>query len=184
MPVKCIATIARPTGIAAAHGVLQAYVDASELERPLKELIGACNRLGILIDLSHLNERGFWDVAAISNAPLVATHSNAHALSPHSRNLTDKQLTVIGETGGMVGVNFATTYLRPDGRQDADTPVDLVIEHLEHILKHVGEDGVPKDIPDKGSVEFDTGYMRSLFEYGYELGRSGRAWQGAPPLPH
>ena len=50
-----------------------------------KELIGACNRLGILIDLSHLNERGFWDVAAISNAPLVATHSNAHALSPHSR---------------------------------------------------------------------------------------------------
>ena len=47
-----------------------------------KELIGACNRLGILIDLSHLNERGFWDVATISNAPLVATHSNAHALSP------------------------------------------------------------------------------------------------------
>jgi len=107
-----------------------------------KELIGACNRLGILIDLSHLNERGFWDVAAISNAPLVATHSNAHVLSPHSRNLTDKQLTAIGETGGMVGVNFATSYLRPDGRQDADTPVDLVIEHLEHILKHVGEDGV------------------------------------------
>ena len=107
-----------------------------------KELIGACNRLRILIDLSHLNERGFWDVAAISKAPLVATHSNAHALSPHSRNLTDKQLTAIGETGGMVGVNFATSYLRPDGRQDADTPVDLVIEHLEHILKHVGEDGV------------------------------------------
>jgi membrane dipeptidase len=95
-----------------------------------KELIGACNRLGILIDLSHLNERGFWDVAAISNAPLVATHSNAHALSPHARNLTDKQLTAIGETGGMVGVNFATSYLRPDGRQHADTPVDLVIEHL------------------------------------------------------
>ena len=107
-----------------------------------KELIGACNRLRILIDLSHLNERGFWDVAAISKAPLVATHSNAHALSPHSRNLTDKQLTAIGETGGMVGVNFATSYLRPDGCQDADTSVDLVIEHLEHILKHVGEDGV------------------------------------------
>ena len=107
-----------------------------------KELIGACNRLRILIDLSHLNERGFWDVAAISKAPLVATHSNAHALSPHSRNLTDKQLTAIGETGGMVGVNFATSYLRPDGCQDADTPVDLVIEHLEHILEHVGENGV------------------------------------------
>jgi membrane dipeptidase len=107
-----------------------------------KELIGACNRLGILIDLSHLNERGFWDVAAISNAPLVATHSNAHALSPHSRNLTDKQLAAIRETGGMVGVNFATSFLRPDGRQDADTPTDLVIEHVEHMLKQVGEDGV------------------------------------------
>ena len=107
-----------------------------------KELIRACNRLRILIDLSHLNERGFWDVAAISNAPLVATHSNAHALSPHSRNLTDIQLAAIGETSGIVGVNFSTSFLRPDGRRDADTSVELVIDHLEHILKHVGEDGV------------------------------------------
>src|ERR1700688_3863285 len=107
-----------------------------------KELIGACNRLGILIDLSHLNERGFWDVAAISNAPLVATHSNAHALSPHSRNLIDSQLAAIRETGGMVGVNFATSFLRPDGRWDADTPTELVVEHLDYILEHVGEDGV------------------------------------------
>ncbi|MGA2842869.1 MAG: dipeptidase [Steroidobacteraceae bacterium] len=107
-----------------------------------KELIGACNRLRILIDLSHLNERGFWDVAAISNAPLVATHSNAHALSPHSRNLIDIQLAAIRETGGIVGVNFSTSFLRPDGRRDTDTPIELVIEHLEHILKHVGEGGV------------------------------------------
>src|SRR5262249_41799197 len=81
-----------------------------------KALIGACNRLGILVDLSHLNERGFWDVAEISNAPLVATHSNAHAISPHSRNLTDKQLAAIGQSGGFVGLNFATSFLRPDGR--------------------------------------------------------------------
>jgi membrane dipeptidase len=107
-----------------------------------KELIDACNRLRILIDLSHLNERGFWDVAAISNAPLVATHSNAHALSPHSRNLTDKQLAAIRETRGIIGVNFATSFLRPDGRQDADTSTELVVEHLEYVLKHVGEDGV------------------------------------------
>ena len=87
-----------------------------------KALIAACNRLRILIDLSHLNERGFWDVAEISNAPLVATHSNAHAISPHSRNLTDRQLKAIGETGGLVGVNFAASFLRPDGRHDKDTP--------------------------------------------------------------
>jgi membrane dipeptidase len=54
-----------------------------------KDLVRRCNQLRVLIDLSHINERGFWDVAAITEAPLVATHSNAHALSPHSRNLTD-----------------------------------------------------------------------------------------------
>jgi membrane dipeptidase len=107
-----------------------------------KALIGACNRLRILIDLSHLNERGFWDVAAISNAPLVATHSNAHAISPHSRNLTDRQLAAIGQTGGFVGVNFASSFLRPDGRQDKDTPLELMIQHIEHMLEHAGEDGV------------------------------------------
>jgi len=107
-----------------------------------KALIVACNRLGILIDLSHLNERGFWDVAAISNAPLVATHSNAHAISPHSRNLTDSQLKAIGESAGFVGVNFATSFLRPDGRFDKDTPLDLIVDHIVHMIEHVGEDGV------------------------------------------
>lgn len=107
-----------------------------------KELIRACNRLKILIDLSHLNERGFWDVAELSDAPLVATHSNAHALSPHSRNLTDEQLAAIRETDGMVGVNFAVSFLRADGRQDSDTPIEIVIDHVEHMLKHAGEDNV------------------------------------------
>jgi membrane dipeptidase len=107
-----------------------------------KALVGACNRLRILIDLSHLNERGFWDVAAISDAPLVATHSNAHALSPHSRNLTDRQLAAIRESGGFVGVNFAVGFLRADGRQEKDTPATLIVDHIEHMLEHVGEDGV------------------------------------------
>jgi membrane dipeptidase len=107
-----------------------------------KALIGACNRLRILVDLSHLNERGFWDVATISNAPLVATHSNAHAISPHSRNLTDRQLAAIGEFGGLVGVNFAASFLRPDGRHDKNTPAELIIQHIEHMLEHAGEDGV------------------------------------------
>jgi membrane dipeptidase len=107
-----------------------------------KELIRVCNRLKILIDLSHLNERGFWDVAKLSDAPLVATHSNAHALSPHSRNLTDKQLAAIRKSGGMVGVNFAVSFLRADGRQDRETPVELIVDHVEHLIGQLGEDGV------------------------------------------
>jgi membrane dipeptidase len=107
-----------------------------------KELVRVCNRLKILIDLSHLNEKGFWDVAELSDAPLVATHSNAHALSPHSRNLTDEQLAAIRKTQGMVGVNFAVSFLREDGRQDSDTPIELVIDHVEHMLKLAGEDNV------------------------------------------
>jgi membrane dipeptidase len=98
--------------------------------------------LKILIDLSHLNERGFWDVAAISKAPLVATHSNAHAISPHSRNLTDRQLAAIRDSEGLAGVNFATSFLRPDGGRDKNTPIDLIIQHVEHLIEHLGEDGV------------------------------------------
>jgi membrane dipeptidase len=107
-----------------------------------KALIGACNRLRILIDLSHLNERGFWDVAELSTTPLVATHSNAHAISPHSRNLTDRQLAAIRRSGGLVGVNFATAFLRPDGRHDKNTPLDLIVQHIEHLIEQLGEDGV------------------------------------------
>ena len=81
-------------------------------------------------------------MAELSDAPLVATHSNAHALSPHSRNLTDRQLTAIRETNGMVGVNFAVSFLRSDGRQDGDTPIELIVDHVEHMLKLVGEDRV------------------------------------------
>jgi membrane dipeptidase len=105
-------------------------------------LVRHCNARRILIDLSHLNEAGFWDVAGLSDAPLVATHSNAHALVPHSRNLTDRQLAAIRDSGGLVGVNFATSFLRADGRRDADTPLTDVIRHFDHLIRHVGEDGV------------------------------------------
>jgi membrane dipeptidase len=95
-----------------------------------RELVRECNRLGVLIDLSHLNERGFWDVAGLSDAPLVATHSNAHALCPSSRNLTDRQLDAIRDSDGMVGVNFAVSFLREDGQDNADTPLSTVVRHV------------------------------------------------------
>jgi membrane dipeptidase len=107
-----------------------------------RALVRACNALRIMIDLSHLNEAGFWDVARLSDAPLVATHSNAHAICPSSRNLSDRQLRAIGETGGMVGLNFATCFLRPDGRESPKMTLDPVKRHVEHMLRLAGEDHV------------------------------------------
>ncbi|MDP9381083.1 MAG: dipeptidase [Chloroflexota bacterium] len=107
-----------------------------------RELVRACNRLGIMLDLSHLNERGFWDVASLSDAPLVATHSNAHALCPVSRNLTDKQLDAIKESDGMVGLNFAVAFLREDGGKDPDTPIETMVRHVEYLVERVGIDRV------------------------------------------
>ena len=105
-------------------------------------LVQAMNKLGMLIDLSHLNEKGFWDVAQHSTAPLVATHSNVHQISPSPRNLTAKQLDAIAETGGVVGLNFAAGFLREDGAKNPDTPIEIMIRHLDLLVAALGEDGV------------------------------------------
>ena len=104
-----------------------------------KRLVASCNRLGVLIDLSHLNERGFWDVAELSSAPLVATHSNAHALCPTPRNLTDDQLRAIRDSNGMVGLNFATGFLRPDGQMNPYTELVPMLRHLDHLIEVAGD---------------------------------------------
>ena len=107
------------------------------------ELVRACNRLGILVDLSHLNEAGFRDVARVSDAPLVATHSNAHAVCAASRNLTDEQLRAIAATDGVVGVNFAVMFLREDGLHLPDeTSLDEILRHVDHMAEVMGIDHV------------------------------------------
>ena len=107
-----------------------------------KALVKACNELKMVIDLSHMNEKGFWDVAALSDAPLIATHSNVNAISAHARNLNDNQLAAIKESNGMVGVNFATAFIRPDGRMRADTSVDLILRHIDYLIERLGVDKV------------------------------------------
>ena len=104
-----------------------------------KRLVAACNRKGVLIDLSHLNEKGFWDVAELSSAPLVATHSNVHALCPTPRNLTGEQLRAIRDSDGMVGLNFAAGFLRPDGKMNPDTDLDHMVRHIDALIEALGE---------------------------------------------
>ena len=105
-------------------------------------LVRECEALGILVDLSHLNEAGFWDVARVSHRPLVATHSAAHALTPATRNLTDRQLDAMAERGGLVGLNFGCAFVRADGVKNPDTAPEVLIRHLDHLIARLGEGGV------------------------------------------
>jgi len=106
-----------------------------------KRLVARCAELGVIVDTSHLNMAGFHDVAE-AGLPLVATHSNAHAISPGARNLTNAQLRAIGETGGMVGLNYGTMFLREDGRASPDGGLEAAMRHLQHMIEHAGEDHV------------------------------------------
>lgn len=101
-------------------------------------LVRACAELGILVDLSHLNEAGFWDVARLEPGPLVASHSGAHAICASSRNLTDAQLDAIGASDGLVGIVFAVPFLRPDFADDADTPLAVIVEHARYVADRIG----------------------------------------------
>ncbi len=143
-----------------------------------KRLVRECNALKIMIDLSHITEQGFDDVAALSDAPLVASHSNAHAVTPSSRNLTDRQLAVIKASDGMVGLNFATAFLRRDGKQSADMGWQDVLAHLDHLIELLGEDHVgmgsdfdgatiPKGIGDVAGL---PALQQAMQEHGYGAG--------------
>ena len=134
----------RPTQFG--HGVPFRYPSSGDIGAGLtdhgRRLVKRCNDLKIMLDLSHLNEAGFWDVARQSTQPLVATHSNAHALCPHARNLSDKQLAAIKESDGMVGLNFAVAFLRSDGKMLADVPLERMLRHFDHLIEELGEDRV------------------------------------------
>jgi membrane dipeptidase len=141
-----------------------------------RELVRACNRLGIMLDLSHLNEQGFWDVAQLSDAPLVATHSNAFAISPSTRNLTDKQLEAIRASQGLVGINFGVLDLREDGLAEPDTSLDIIVRHIDYLVDRLGLDGVAFGTDFDGtlipaSIGDVTGMLKlvaALVEHGYD----------------
>ncbi len=102
------------------------------------DLVRRCAELGIVVDVSHLNEAGFWDLAGLELGPIVASHSGVHALAPASRNLTDRQLDAIGASGGLVGIVFACSFLRPDFAQDPNTPLSLIAEHARYVADRIG----------------------------------------------
>jgi membrane dipeptidase len=121
-----------------------------------RALVRACNERGVLVDVSHLNAAGFWEVAEVSDAPLVATHSNAWTLCNSTRNLQDDQLDAIASSGGVVGVNFATGFLRADGRNDPETPLDEIVRHVDYLVERLGPDHVAFGSDFEGAVMPDA----------------------------
>lgn len=104
-----------------------------------RRLVGECNRLGILLDMAHLSPAGVRDVLAISEAPVVVTHANCHALWPHARNLTDQQLEAVARQEGVVGVTPVPLFL---GEDNLSAALATMLDHLDHMIEVIGEDHV------------------------------------------
>ncbi|QIB68924.1 membrane dipeptidase [Aminipila butyrica] len=117
--------------------------DPAEHQRGLKpfglEVVSEMNRLGMLIDVSHLSEGGFYDVARHSRKPFVASHSCARALCNHRRNLTDDQLRLLGQQGGLVGVNFCSAFLEADSEY---ATIQQIVNHVKHMVDKAGIESV------------------------------------------
>lgn len=101
-----------------------------------KEAIAQMESLGMLIDVSHLSDGGFYDVARIAQKPFAATHSNSRTLAPHRRNLTDEMVKLLGEKGGVAGLNFCPAFLNTDP-QDLHSTAGRIAQHARH-LAHCG----------------------------------------------
>ncbi len=101
-----------------------------------KKTVAAMEDLGIVIDVSHLSEKGFWDVVEYTRFPFVASHSNAKAICNHARNLTDKQIACMIKRRGCIGINFYPEFLSDTGL----SKISDIMRHMEHILNLGGED--------------------------------------------
>jgi len=106
-----------------------------------KEAVARMNELGMLIDVSHLSDGGFWDVVKLTKKPFVASHSNCRAISPHKRNMTDDMIRALAEKGGVMGINFGPEFLNPDVERKESTAA-LMSAHIQHIKKIGGIDTV------------------------------------------
>ncbi|MDY7039768.1 MAG: dipeptidase [Chloroflexota bacterium] len=122
----------------AADGVAEAHTGGGLTEFGV-ELVKEMNRLGMIIDVAHLAPAGVRDVLALSEAPVMASHANAHALCPHRRNLTDEQLEGIAANGGVVGVTFVPGFVTEDADQ---ATLERTLDHIDHVVHIAGVDHI------------------------------------------
>jgi len=101
------------------------------------EVVEELNMLGMIVDVSHLSDAGFWDVMEASKDPVVASHSNSRAVCPHPRNMTDDMIRALAEHGGVMGMNFATDFVH-----ETNPSVETLVDHIDHIVDLVGPEHV------------------------------------------
>ena len=127
-----------------------------------EEVVAEMNRLGIIIDVAHLSDKGFYDVARLSEKPFVASHSNARAVEGHSRNLTDEMLKLLAEKGGVTGLNLEPIFLGGGGT------LEMMVKQISHMRKVAGIDvvaiGTDFDGTSPLTVIKDISYMELLFD--------------------
>lgn len=142
-----------------------------------REAVEYMNELGILVDVSHLSDGGFYDVANISKKPFIASHSNARGISPHRRNLTDDMIRIIGEKGGVIGLNFCASFLN-ENVQGPNSTIEMMIKHLNYIRNVGGEDvlALGTDLDGiEGNLEIDScNKMPLLFDVLEKAGWSSK----------
>ncbi|WP_336361118.1 dipeptidase [Haladaptatus sp. ZSTT2] len=128
------------------HGVPYQYPHSPDTGPGLtdagRDLVRACNDRGIVLDLAHLNEAGFFDVAALSDDPLVVSHTGAFALNETTRSLTDEQLDTVEKSGGVVGITFCVTNIRADADNNPDTAISTFVDHIEYVAARIGVEHV------------------------------------------
>lgn len=102
-----------------------------------KQVVAEMNRLGMLVDVSHISTAGFWSVIETSTKPIIATHSNAKSLCAHPRNLNDEQIKALAQNGGLAGITFAGQFLEEDWRNAC---IESVYKHIDYMLNLIGND--------------------------------------------
>ncbi len=135
-----------------------------------KSVVSEMNRLGMLIDVSHISERGFWDVVETSKSPVAATHSNAKAITHHRRNLDDEQIKAIIKCGGCIGVNFYSDFI-----SDGKCSIKDLLNHIEHVLALGGEDalGLGSDFDGMDSLPCEIMGVEDIYKVFEEMQRIG-----------
>lgn len=133
-----------------------------------KEYVKECERLGIIIDVSHLSDAGFYDVYHLTTKPFVASHSNARGVCPHARNMSDEMIQLLAKRGGVMGINFAADFLDENNQENALSKIDSMVKHILYIKELAGIDciglgsdfdGIPQNLELK-----DASYMPLLYQ--------------------